>query len=251
MERLWMMAAKIDPRTKIVLVLCLTTMVLVVENLAFVVGIGIISIACALLMGVQLLALIRRYQRILVLLLTLSIIQSIFTPGPKVLFEVFGIPLLTEKGLEMGIKTFVRMLVILTSGVIMSTSNYRETIQGLIQWKVPYKIAFMTALSLRFIPIFAEEFQDSMVALQLKGIDFKKIPFGKKTEIYVYLITPIILSSLKHAEEIAIAMESRAFGAYQSRVEYLVLRLKGYDYGVMIAAVFLSISYVWTALMVY
>ncbi|MBP8865462.1 MAG: hypothetical protein KBG63_03170, partial [Acetobacterium sp.] len=105
------MAAKIDPRTKIVLVLCLTTMVLVVENLAFVVGIGIISIACALLMGVQLLALIRRYQRILVLLLTLSIIQSIFTPGPKVLFEVFGIPLLTEKGLEMGIKTFVRMLV--------------------------------------------------------------------------------------------------------------------------------------------
>jgi energy-coupling factor transport system permease protein len=245
-----MMAAKIDPRTKIVLVLCLTSMVLVVENLAFVVGIGIISIACALLMGVELLALIRRYRRILILLLTLSIVQSVFTPGTKVLFEVFGIPILTEKGLEMGIKTFVRMLVILTSGVIMSTSNYRETIQGLIQWKVPYKIAFMTALSLRFIPIFTEEFQDSMVALQLKGIDFKKIPFGKKTQIYVYLITPIILSSLKHAEEIAIAMESRAFGAYKNRVEYLVLRLKGYDYGVMIAAVLLSISYVWAALMV-
>ncbi|WP_414732244.1 energy-coupling factor transporter transmembrane component T family protein [Acetobacterium carbinolicum] len=245
-----MMAARIDPRTKIVLVLCLTSMVLVVENLAFVVGIGIISIVCALLLGVEVLMLIKRYRRILILILTLSIVQSVFTPDTEVLFEILGIPLLTAKGIAMGVKTFVRMLVILTSGIIMSTSNYRETIQGLIQWKVPYKIAFMTALSLRFIPIFTEEFQDSMVALQLKGVDFTKVPFGKKTQIYVYLITPIILSSLKHAEEIAIAMESRAFGAYPNRVEYLVLKLKGYDYGVMIAAFLLSIIYVWAALII-
>lgn len=134
--------------------------------------------------------------------------------------------------------------MIMTSGVIMSTSNYRDTIQALVQWKVPYKIAFMTSLSLRFIPIFMEEFQDSMVALQLKGVDFKKIPFGRKMQIYIYLITPIIMSSLKHAEEIAIAMEARAFGAYGRRVEYLVLTLKAHDFVVMMASVLLSFGYV-------
>lgn len=45
-------------------------------------------------------------------------------------------------------------------------------------------------------------------------------------------------------------MESRVFGAYQNLVEYLVLRLKGYDYAVMITAVSSSIGYVWVALMV-
>lgn len=245
-----MMVYKIDPRTKIILVLCLTSMVLIVENIWFVVGIGVISMACALFMGVELFDMIKRYHRILILILTISLVQSIFTQDDQVLLEVAGISILTENGIKLGVKTFIRMLVILTSGMIMSTSNYRETIQGLIQWKIPYKIAFMTSLSLRFIPIFMEEFQDSMVALQLKGIDFKKIPLGEKTRIYVYLLTPIILSSLKHAEEIAIAMESRGFGAYPKRVEYLVLQLKGRDYGVMAGSVLISIVYVTLSLII-
>ncbi|WKY43650.1 energy-coupling factor transporter transmembrane component T [Eubacteriaceae bacterium ES2] len=244
MEGLLKMAAKLDPRTKVILVLCLTSMVLIVNNLYFVLGIGLIAITCALLMGIKLLALIKRYRRILILLVTISLIQSIFTPDTTIILELHGLSILTQKGIEMGIQTFVRMLVIMTSGVIMSTSNYRDTIQGLVQWKVPYKIAFMSALSLRFIPIFMEEFQESIIALQLKGVDLKKIPFGKKNRLYVYLITPIIMSSLKHAEEIAIAMEARAFGAYQQRVEYLVLTLKSYDYLVMISSVLLSVVYV-------
>ncbi|MDD3306911.1 MAG: energy-coupling factor transporter transmembrane component T [Acetobacterium sp.] len=244
------MVYKIDPRTKIILVLCLTSMVLIVENIWFVIGIGVISVTCALFMRVELFDLIKRYHRILILILTISLVQSIFTQDDQVLLEVAGISILTENGIKLGVKTFIRMLVILTSGMIMSTSNYRETIQGLIQWKIPYKIAFMTSLSLRFIPIFMEEFQDSMVALQLKGIDFKKIPLGEKTRIYVYLLTPIILSSLKHAEEIAIAMESRGFGAYPKRVEYLVLQLKGRDYGVMAGSVLISIVYVTLSLII-
>lgn len=242
------MAANLDPRTKIILVLCLTSMVLIIDNLFFVLGIGLIAIVCALLMGVKLLNLIKRYRRILILLLTISLIQSIFTPDTEVIVEIYGIPLLTQKGIEMGVQTFIRMIVIMTSGVIMSTSNYRDTIQALVQWKVPYKIAFMTALSLRFIPIFTEEFKDSLVALQLKGVDLNKIPFGKKSQLYVYLITPIIMSSLKHAEEISIAMEARAFGAYPQRVEYLVLTLKGADYIVMASSILLSIGYVLIAI---
>lgn len=244
------MAETIDPRTKIILVLCLTSMVLIVENIWFILGIGVISILCALLMDVKFFEMIKRYKRIFILLLSISIIQSVFTADTNVVIEVLGIPILTEKGIALGIKTFVRMMVILTSGIIMSTSNYRETIQGLIQWKIPYKIAFMTSLSLRFIPIFMEEIRDSMIALQLKGIDFKKIPFGKKAQLYVYLFTPIVLSSLKHAEEIAIAMESRAFGAYRTRVEYLVLSLKRLDYGIMVLTVILSLMYTSISFMV-
>lgn len=81
----------IDPRTKIVLVLCLTTMVLVVENLAFVVGIGIISNCLALATdGGAVIGADQAVPNDLVLLLTLSIIQSIFTPGPKVFLKCLG-----------------------------------------------------------------------------------------------------------------------------------------------------------------
>lgn len=76
----------------------------------------------------------------------------------------------------MGIKTFVRMLVILTSGVIMSTSNYRDHTRADPVEGTLYKIAFMTALSLWFIPIFTEEFQDSHGGATVKGNRFQKDP---------------------------------------------------------------------------
>jgi energy-coupling factor transport system permease protein len=161
-----------------------------------------------------------------------------------VLIRVFSINLVTEKGLLMGVKTFVRMLVILTSASIMTTVNYRETVQGLVQWKVPYLLAFMVSVALRFLPIFAGELKDSLTALQLRGIDLKKIPFGKKLRVYVYLLTPVVMSVLKRAQTLSMAMEARAFGAYPSRVSYLVLKLKARDYIVQLTSVLLSAAYI-------
>lgn len=237
------MSAKLDPRSKMILVLCLTTAALIISNLYFVLGLGAVSILTATALGINFWELIRRFRRIVILLFTISLIQSIFTPDAHVLLQVFGVRLLTQKGLMLGVKTFVRMLVILVSGVIMSTSNYREAIAGLVQWKMPYTLAFMVSLSLRFIPVFMEEFNDSLTALQLRGINIKKIPLRQKARVYLYLFTPIMLSVLKRSEELAIAMESRAFGAYPTRVEYLVLKLNPYDYAVMTGSFLFAFAY--------
>lgn len=219
-------------------------MVLIINNIYFLLAIGGVSIILAIVLGAEFFQLIRKYKRILYLLIAISIIQSIFTHDENALFSIFGIQLLTKKGLLLGVKTFIRMIVILTSGVIMSTSNYRESIQGLIQWKIPYKLAFMSSMSLRFIPIFSQEFNDSLTALQLRGVDIYNIPFKQKSKIYIYLFLPILMNVMKRAEELSIAMESRAFGAYPSRVEYLVLKLKFPDYAIMLTAILLSAGFI-------
>lgn len=239
-----MKKSKLDPRSLLVIVLCLSTAVLVAQNIYFVLGIGAASFAIALAFKVDFVRLVKRFRRIVYLLLVISLVQSIFTLDTNVLIRVFSINLVTEKGLLMGVKTFVRMLVILTSASIMTTVNYRETVQGLVQWKVPYLLAFMVSVALRFLPIFAGELKDSLTALQLRGIDLKKIPFGKKLRVYVYLLTPVVMSVLKRAQTLSMAMEARAFGAYPSRVSYLVLKLKARDYIVQLTSVLLSAAYI-------
>ena len=239
-----MNTSKLNPRSLLIIVLCLSTIVLVAQNIYYVLGIGAVSIAVALLFGVSFIRLVKRFRRIIYLPLTISLVQSVFTPDSHVLLSVFSVNLVTEKGVLLGVKTFVRMLVILTSASIMTTTNYRETIQGLVQWKVPYVLAFMTSVALRFLPIFSEEIKDSLTALQLRGINLKKIPFGKKLKVYVYLLTPVVMSVLKRAQNLSMAMEARAFGAYPSRVSYLVLRLKTKDYFALLLSVLFSAAYI-------
>ena len=235
------------------IVLCLSTMVLAAENLFYLVGVGIISILCAVAMGVHFFRLMKKLRRILILLLTISLIQSIFTADNRVLLSLWGVNIFTVKGVMLGINTFIRMMVILTSASIMTTSNYRETIQGLVQWKVPYLLAFMTSTAMRFIPIFSEEIKDSMTALQLRGVNIKKIPFGKKLKTYVYILTPVVLGVMKRAQDLSMAMETRAFGAYPTRVSYLRLKMKPAEYAllfstVVLAGAYITASYLWPIL---
>ncbi len=227
------MKENIDPRTKIIIVLCLTSLAIIVNDIFVLLCIGLTSILVALLFGVKIFSLINRYKRLVILLLVISLVQSIFIRDDNVILSIFSIDLITEKGLEMGLRAFVRMVVILTCSSVMTTSNYRNTIQGLVQWKMPYKLAFMSSISLRFIPIFMEEFSDSINALMLRGVDIKNIKFKDKSRIYMYLLSPIVLSVMKRARELSVAMEKRGFGAYNKRSSYLILTLSFKDYLIM------------------
>ncbi|MFZ5974003.1 MAG: energy-coupling factor transporter transmembrane component T family protein [Bacillota bacterium] len=239
-----MNAPKLDPRSLLIVVLCLSTIVLAVQDIYYLLGSGIITIAVALLFGVNFWRLIKRFRRFIYLLLTISLVQSICTPDTHVLLSVFSINVFTAKGVLLGIKTFMRLLVIFTSASIMTTINYRDTVQGLVQWKVPHMIAFMVSIALRFLPIFSEELRDSLTALQLRGVNLKKIPFGKKIKVYVYLLTPVVMSVLKRAQNLSMAMEARAFGAYPTRVSYLVLKLRAGDYLVQSLSLAFSAAYI-------
>jgi len=88
--------------------------------------------------------------------------------------------------------------------------------------KVPYEIAFMVSIAVRFLPIFRNEMIDMVTALQLRGIDLKKLGYREKIKVYQYLLLPITTNSILMAKELATAMEMRGFRAYAQRTSYRV-----------------------------
>ncbi|HOC09564.1 MAG TPA: energy-coupling factor transporter transmembrane component T, partial [Bacillota bacterium] len=224
----------LDPRSKLVLVLCLSTLGVLIQDIRVLTAVLSISMVLSVAAGSRLFALVKKFRRILWLFVAIAIIQSIFSPSGRVLVNLGGIKLITVGGLYKGVAMVLRMSIVMVSATIMATSNYREIVQGLVQWRIPYEIAFMVSVAIRFLPLLTEEIKNVVTAVQLRGIELDKIPVRQRLKVYSYLIMPVVSGAVIKSRELATTMETRAFRAYPKRTSYMVLTMQRADYAVII-----------------
>ncbi|MBT9147882.1 MAG: Energy-coupling factor transporter transmembrane protein EcfT [Syntrophomonadaceae bacterium] len=224
----------IDPRTKLLIVLLISSLAVFIKDLGLLLLTLFLSIAVTLLLKANLMGVLKKIKTFLWVFIAIVVLQSIFTKDGTVILELFNIKFITDIGLTRGIQTILRFLIIIASAVIMTTSNSREIIQGLVQWKIPYELAFMVSVAIRFLPLIQEEVNDMMTAIQLRGVDIKRIPLMKRLKTYSYLLMPMITSVLLKSQELSVAMEMRAFRAFPQRTSYKNLELSKADYGYML-----------------
>lgn len=229
-------ASNLDPRTKLFLIVCLSTSAVVMTHWTFLTGIFLLSILLLMIFGVSPWNILIKTKMLLNMVLFIAIMQSIFVPSGQALVVIGSLKLVTTGGLMMAGEFVLRMLIIVASAGILSTSNSREIIQGLVQWKLPNELAFMAAMGIRFLPVFAEEFRNAVIAIQLRGVDIKVLPLRQKIEVMACLFQPVVAGALIKSRAISMSIEMRGFRACPARTSYLVLKCRTEDYVVMIAA---------------
>lgn len=184
----------------------------------------------------------KRARWLLGFFLLITVLQSICYPRGQVILSIGAFDILTKGGLVQGLLFLCRILTIMLSATVLSAAGARRMIQGLVEWKVPYEIAFMVSTAIRFIPIFSEEMQNALVAIQLRGIELKKLTIRNRLKIYTYLFMPVITSMMVKAKALALAMEMRGFRIHPQRTSYIRLKLRGIDYLFMIVCGALTIG---------
>lgn len=220
----------IDPRTKLIQVLILSTLALIYNEISILLIILFTAIIIGFINNVNFISIISRLKKLLKIIFMIALIQSLLTNMGNPLLKIGKLMVFTDYGIIKALEFILRMGIIIVSAAIITTSSSREIIQGLIQWKCPYEIAFMVSVAIRFLPIFKEEMTDMITAIQLRGIDLKKVKFDKKLQVYKYILTPITVNSIMKAKELAAAMEMRGFRAYPKRTSYMVLKMQTFDY---------------------
>lgn len=236
------MLKKLDVRTKIILVLCLSTPAVLIQDPYMLAVVLIISILLSVLTGSDLKKILRSLSRIWYIFFTLIIVQSIFAGAGVEFLSIGRFTVLTSGGIIKGVEFMLRLLIIIVSAAIMTTSNQREIVQGLNQWKVPYEISFMVSVAIRFLPMLAAEIKNTIIAVQLRGIDPQKLKFSKRIKLYRYIFSPVLINTVKKAQKLSVAMEARAFRAYPGRTSYLVLKFSGIDYLIISISLVLMIA---------
>lgn len=220
----------LDPRTKLVIVMILSSLALIYNYLLILFSILFLSIIIAVLMKSNLLNVVFKLRKLLGLLFAIAIIQSILMKTGIPIISIGDFTLITDYGIERAIEFVLRISIIMTSSAIITTSSSREIVQALIQLKIPYEIAFMVSIAARFFPLFMDEMKDMIIAIQLRGLDLKKIKLIQKMKVYKYILMPIIINSFLKAKDLSATMEMRGLRAYPYRSSYLVLKMEVRDY---------------------
>jgi energy-coupling factor transport system permease protein len=157
--------------------------------------------------------------RPLMLLIFITFFFQAFTvPGDTLL--TIGYFDISKQGLERAIISMGRLvLVVILASILTLTTTPIALTHGLEKLLNPFKrlgmpaheLAMMMTIALRFIPTLLNEADTIIKAQQSRGASFNQGGITKRLQAAVPFLVPLLATSLRRAEELAIAMDSRCY----------------------------------------
>ena len=124
-------------------------------------------------------------------------------------------------GIIFGVTTALRILsLIFGTMLFVMTTDPADFIRALVQqWRVPYRIGYSALAAYRFIPMLQSELAVIRAAHKVRGISDRSGFRAQIDRTRRYAI-PLLATAIRKADRTALAKDSRAFGAYETRTYY-------------------------------
>lgn len=94
--------------------------------------------------------------------------------------------------------------------VFFTSTSSEDLGNALVKAGMPYPVAFVMSVSLQFVPVMTRKAGNVLDAQRSRGIPIG--PGWKALRHYRAFLTPVLIQSIRLAEELAEAMEARGFG---------------------------------------
>lgn len=207
---------KIDPITKLISFILLTTLVFLSSNFIELTAVFIFVFFVSLISRTR----IKTYIFSLLMMLPIFI-----TMLPFYWFALGNINLATE---SVAMITFRMYIFILISIIYTSTTKEIEIALS-IEWfitpfriiKVPtYEIAMIITLAIRFIPLMFEDLRMITIAQTSRGVNLYNGSFITRVKGLFNSLLPMLVLSFKRSEDISNAMVMRGYEVGQKRSKY-------------------------------
>ena len=155
--------------------------------------------------------------------ISLSVIQGLFTPGQVVLLQLSKFTF-TLEGLLSGLTVAARILLALGGTLLLMLSTRPDHLMlSLTQRGLPASLAYIVLTSLQIFPRFQDRARVIMDAQQARGLEMR-VNLLKRMRLLVPLMGPLILGSIVDVEERAMALEARAFSRSGMKSSLIILK---------------------------
>lgn len=154
----------------------------------------------------------------------LFLVQAVFYPGNTPLIKPLipigkGYGQITLDGMIFAVLLALRLMAMI---ILLPLVNFTTPVQvfalGMVKMGLPYKLAYTMTTALNLVPILQSETGVIVDAQRLRAMQsFEKGKITEKLKAYPALVTPLVIGSMRRAQLMAVAMDSRAFGASKSR----------------------------------
>jgi energy-coupling factor transport system permease protein len=153
---------------------------------------------------------------IILIMGTLLLVVNLFTTPSTSFFHVAGMSVGLQ-AFERGLEFFLRItIMVLASFIFIWTTDIRDLMTGFVRIGMPYRFAFAIFLALRFLPIVQQEVDAVKAAHAIRGRALRS-PVRHRFRLWQRYMFTVIVNGLRKAENTALAIESRGFGAYPDR----------------------------------
>ncbi len=117
-------------------------------------------------------------------------------------------------------------MLTLTTRPIGLTDGIEALLSPLKKIGVPaHELAMMMTIALRFIPTLLEETDKIIKAQQARGADFESGNIIRRAKALVPILVPLFISAFRIAQDLAMAMEARCYGAGIKRTRMNAMKL--------------------------
>jgi len=220
---------ELDPRVKVIGVLAVFLMSVLFTS-PYVLGPIFVGLVAIIAVGRVPLRRVGLFLRSLTALVLISLVMwpIIYHRGP-VIGTVLGATI-TEGGLEYGIGMTFRILnMVIAPIALFLTTTQPDFVAALRRLGLPYKASFALATSFRFLPTVVGVGTSIVEAQRARGLDPSRGSPTARMRSYARILGPLMITSIRLAQQLIFAVEARAFSIDRPRTFYRQLKLDDRD----------------------
>lgn len=248
---------KLDPRTKIAMMILYIAMTFLVSRIYFFVIPFAYMLAELLLSHISPKYILKSLKPIRFLLIFMFLLNLIFTSGETVILDLGFWQLTLEAILQSVFLTIRIVLLVAGASMLTLTTSPIALTDGIERLLTPLKVlhfpahelAMMMTIALRFIPTLMDESEKIKNAQMARGADFESGNLIRRVKSMIPILIPLFVSSFRKADELATAMESRCYHGGEGRTKMHQLKFKLPDlYAILITLACIGVLVVFLVL---
>jgi energy-coupling factor transport system permease protein len=237
---------RLDSRTKLLVVILLTIASLYARK-----PVSFLLLYAFLAAGIILSRVPVRYAlrnlKFFVWLIALAVILNLFFTSGTVALRI-GFLSVTREGIALSLISMARLVFVIVAASLLSlttspldlTDGMSRALGFLKKLKVPVsELGLMSSLALSYVPVLVDEVGQISLVQRSRGAVLQ----GKNLRAFkgsISLIVPVLLSTFRKADKLAMAMEARCFTTASRRTSMLQSRIRRADYLVIACSVIVA-----------
>lgn len=241
----------LDPRIKIVLAVLYIVIVFLCSNILSMALLLISAFAIVLLSNIPIKIVMRSVKPIVFIIAFTAIINIFWTTGEGAPLLDLGFAKVYTKGVVNAIFLIVRIFVLIvgssilltyTTTPIALTDGIERLLSPLKKIGLPvHDFAMIMTIALRFIPTLMEEADKIMSAQKARGADFTNGNLIQRAKALIPILIPLFSSSIRHALDLATAMECRCYKGGEGRTRMKILKCSASDIIALCLVIFFGV----------
>lgn len=181
---------------------------------------------------------IRTYGRVIMVLLPISLSLIVFQavapafPQPWIPLFKLGPFTIYQEGIYSGISLLLRAWAgVNFAALLVLTTHPSDLFASLQKLGVPHELNFMVSASFQLIPIVQREFMIVLSAQRSRGM--QATGFGAA----IPSIVPVFAGTIERVQQLAMSLESRAFGSHGTKTSLRMIQATPKDYIASLAGI--------------